>query len=159
MPLADPPPKRRRAIFTTSPRTFGPVNHEAARIGLLHHLELWVPDLSTVRPRWQWLFGSLGYEQFQSWDNGVSYRLVPTYLVLEQSPVLIEGSYERRRAGLNHLAFHAGSRPDLDQQVQDARRQGWNLMFQDRHSFAGGPDHYAAYLEDDDGYEVEFVAD
>ncbi len=30
-------------------------------------------------------------------------------------------------------------------QVQDARRQGWNLMFQDRHPFAGGPDHYAAY--------------
>ncbi len=32
-------------------------------------------------------------------------------------------------------------------------------MFQDRHPFAGGPDHYAAYLEDDDGYEVELVAE
>ncbi len=32
-------------------------------------------------------------------------------------------------------------------------------MFQDRHPFAGGPDSYAAYLEDDDGYEVELVAD
>ncbi len=32
-------------------------------------------------------------------------------------------------------------------------------MFQDRHPFAGGPDNYAAYLEDDDGYEVELVAD
>ncbi len=135
------------------------MNDEAARIGLLHHLELWVPDLSTARPRWQWLLGSLGYEQFQSWDNGVSYRLGPTYIVLEQSPALIEGAHERRRAGLNHLAFHAGSRADLDQLLRDARGQGWNLMFQDRHPFAGGPNNYAAYLEDDDGYEVELVAD
>lgn len=32
-------------------------------------------------------------------------------------------------------------------------------MFQDHDPFAGGPDNYAAYLEDDDGYEVELVAD
>ena len=32
------------------------------------------------------------------------------------------------------------------------------LMFADRHPFAGGPDHRAAYLEDADGYEVELVA-
>jgi len=75
------------------------VNSEAARIGLLHNLELWVPDLSTARPRWHWLFGSLGYEQFQSWDNGVSYRLGPTYIVLEQSPALIEGSHQRAEPG------------------------------------------------------------
>jgi len=98
-------------------RALGAVDYEAARTGLLHHLELWVPDLRAARPRWQWLLGALGYEQFQSWDNGVSYRLGPTYIVLEQSPALIEGSHERRRAGLNHLAFHAGSRPDPDQLV------------------------------------------
>ncbi len=52
-----------------------------------------MPDLSAARPRWQWLLGALGCEQFQSWDNGVSYRLGPTYIVLEQSPALIEGSH------------------------------------------------------------------
>jgi hypothetical protein len=31
-------------------------------------------------------------------------------------------------------------------------------MFTDRHPFAGGPEHRAAYLEDSDGYEVELVA-
>ena len=125
----------------------------------MHRLELWVPDLSAARPRWQWLLGALGCEQFQSWDNGVSYRLGPTYIVLEQSAALIEGSHERHRAGLNHLAFHAGSRPDPDQLVQDPRGQGWNLMFLDHDAFGGGSDNYAAYLEDDDGYEVELAAD
>jgi catechol 2,3-dioxygenase-like lactoylglutathione lyase family enzyme len=60
--------------------------------------------------------------------------------------------------GLNHLAFHAGSRSDVDQLVDVAADHGWHLMFADRHPFAGGPEHYAAYLHDDEGYEVELVA-
>jgi hypothetical protein len=31
-------------------------------------------------------------------------------------------------------------------------------MFPDRHPHAGGPEHYAAYLENADGYEVELVS-
>jgi hypothetical protein len=31
-------------------------------------------------------------------------------------------------------------------------------MFADRHPRAGGDQHYAAYLEDADGFEVELVA-
>lgn len=47
-------------------------------VGLLHHVELWVPDLAVARPRWAWLLGALGYEPFQEWDAGVSWRLGPT---------------------------------------------------------------------------------
>ncbi|WP_263639389.1 VOC family protein [Klenkia terrae] len=39
-----------------------------------------------------------------------------------------------------------------------APSHGWRLFFGDRHPFAGGPDHRAAYLEDADGFEVELVA-
>jgi hypothetical protein len=31
-------------------------------------------------------------------------------------------------------------------------------MFADRHPYAGGPQHYAAFLQNEDGYEVEIVA-
>ena len=79
-------------------------------------------------------------------------------MVLEQSPALIDGGHDRRRPGLNHLAFHAGSRADLDELVHVAGDHGWDLLFPERHPFAGGPDHCAAYLEDEDGYEVELVA-
>jgi catechol 2,3-dioxygenase-like lactoylglutathione lyase family enzyme len=130
-----------------------------AHRGLLHHVELWVPDLDGARARWGWLLGVLGYEVFQQWDVGVSYRLGPTYLVFEQSPALVDGPHDRRRAGLNHLAFSAGSRADVDHIVEQAGDHGWRLMFADRHPHAAGPDHYAAYLEDDDGFEVELVAE
>jgi hypothetical protein len=34
----------------------------------------------------------------------------------------------------------------------------WTLMFPDMHPHAGGHDHYAAYLSNSDGYELELVA-
>ena len=127
--------------------------------GQLHHVELWVPDLARARPRWAWLLTALGYREHVAWEHGVSYLLGATYLVLEQSPALLDGPHERRRPGLNHLAFWVGPRAGLDRWVEDAAAHGWSLMFADRHPFAGGPAHCAAYLEDDDGFEVELVAD
>lgn len=56
------------------------------------------------------------------------------------------------------MAFHGGSRDDVDRLVAAAPAHGWTLLFPDRHPFAGGADHYAAYLEDGDGFEVEVVA-
>jgi hypothetical protein len=83
-----------------------------------------VSDIGAVRPRWQWLLGSLGYEQYQSWDDGVSYRLGATYIVLEQSSALVAAPHERCRPGLNHLAFHAGSRTRVDPAGR-RRRRSW----------------------------------
>lgn len=127
--------------------------------GALHHVELWVPDLARALPRWSWLLGELGYKPLQTWEGGASFRLGATYLVLEQSPAMTAERHERLRPGLNHLAFHAGAREQLDAVVAACADHGWRLLFADRHPFAGGPDHCAAYLEDDDGYEVELVAE
>ncbi|MDQ1031203.1 hypothetical protein QF035_008785 [Streptomyces umbrinus] len=40
----------------------------------------------------------------------------------------------------------------------DAAQHGWHLMFPERHPYAGGAQHYAADLENDDGCEVELAA-
>ncbi|MEU4572402.1 VOC family protein [Nonomuraea sp. ATR24] len=126
--------------------------------GMLHHVEIWVPDLHRARTSWQWLLESLGYVAFQSWADGRSWRLGATYIVLEQSPALTADHHDRSRPGLNHLAFHAGPRPRLDALVERAPSHGWTLMYADRHPYAGGRQHYAAYLENEDGFEVELVA-
>ena len=122
---------------------------------LLHHVELWVPDLTRAERSWGWLLTALGAQPFQAWPGGRSWRSGDVYVVLEQSPDLVGDVHERRRPGLNHLAFAV---PDLDALVQAAPAHGWTLLFGDRHPFAGGPDHRAAYLEDADGFEVELVA-
>jgi catechol 2,3-dioxygenase-like lactoylglutathione lyase family enzyme len=81
-----------------------------------------------------------------------------TYVVLEQSAALIGGSHDRLRPGLNHLAFYAGSKGRVSELAGETQRHGWNLLFADRRPFAGGAKHFAAYLEDPDGFEVELVA-
>jgi catechol 2,3-dioxygenase-like lactoylglutathione lyase family enzyme len=46
--------------------------------GVLHHVELWVPDLDRARAEWGWLLGELGYEQYQDWEAGRSWKLGET---------------------------------------------------------------------------------
>lgn len=127
-------------------------------MGALHHVELWVPDLGRAVASWGWLLGELGYEQFQDWEDGRSWRSGPTYIVVEQSPAMTASEHERCRPGLNHLAFHVVGRGRVDELAEAAPMHGWQLMFADSHPHAGGPDHYAAYMENADGYEVELVA-
>lgn len=131
---------------------------EPTRRGALHHVELWVPDLGRALASLGWLLETLGYDPFQSWERGRSWRLGPTYLVVEQSRALTAGTHERCRPGLNHLAFHVEDAAAVEELASDATGHGWRLMFPDRHPHAGGPGHYAAYLENDDGFEVELVA-
>jgi catechol 2,3-dioxygenase-like lactoylglutathione lyase family enzyme len=128
------------------------------RPGELHHVELWVPDLARARAEWGWLLGQLGYEPFQDWDDGCSWRLGGTYLVVEQSPALTASRQDRLRPGLNHLAFHAGTREGVETFVASGPAHGWTLLFPDWHPYAGGQDHYAAYLANSDEFEVELVA-
>ncbi len=126
--------------------------------GSLHHVELWVPDLARASAEWGWLLGRLGYASFQDWPDGHSWRLGSTYLVVEQSPALTASEHDRLRPGLNHLAFHAGTRQDVDRLAAEGPAHGWTLLFPDKYPHAGGPDHYAAYLANTDGFEVELVA-
>jgi len=126
--------------------------------GSLHHIELWVPDLARAVSEWGWLLGELGYRMDQDWAAGRSWRLGGTYIVIEQSTALTAATHDRCRPGLNHLAFHARDRKHVDVCVEQAPAHGWTLMFADRHPHAGGPQQYAAYLHNTDGFETELVA-
>lgn len=127
-------------------------------VGAVHHIELWVPDLERASASWGWLLGALGYTPFQRWPAGRSWRLGAAYLVVEQSPDLSATWHDRRRPGLNHLAFHAGGRRAVDALMHEAPAHGWTTLLAEAYPHAGGPEHYAGYLADTDGYEVELVA-
>jgi Glyoxalase/Bleomycin resistance protein/Dioxygenase superfamily len=121
-------------------------------------VELWVPHLQRAVAEWGWLLGELGYVQFQDWEDGRSWRLGPTYIVVEQSAAMSADHHDRLRPGLNHLAFHAGTPAEVDALALAGPARGWRLLFPDEHPHAGGPDHYAAYMANSDDFEVELVA-
>ena len=133
-------------------------DRDPAGRGRLHHVELWVPSLGRAERSWGWLLTTLGYAEHQRWSDGVSWILDGTYVVVEQSPAIGSGAHDRLAPGLNHLGFYGGTPDEVDRLVAAAPAHGWALLFPDRHPHAGGPDHYAAYLENEDGYEVEIVA-
>ncbi|HEX9767091.1 MAG TPA: VOC family protein [Nitriliruptorales bacterium] len=124
--------------------------------GQINHVELYVRDLERSAEWWGWLLESLGYRPYQMWDEGISWLLDGTYIVLVQAP--IDDEVDRRHPGLNHLAFTAGSRDEVDQLTQAARDRDERVLYEDRHPFAGGDDHYALFIEDPDGIKVEIVA-
>ena len=126
----------------------------------LHHLEVWVRDLEVGVQSFGWLFERLGWTLFQAWDNGRSWQAPDSgpYVVVERSPDLTWSQYDRKAPGLNHLALAVPERWMVDRIVSEAPTYGWRLLFADRHPFAGGNQHYAAYLENEEGFEVEVVA-
>ena len=128
--------------------------------GALHHVELYVSDLNRSIAFWSWFLESLGYELYQSWDKGRSWRLGDTYIVFVQTePRFLDVPFHRCRVGLNHLAFHARSREQVDNVTAELRRRGISILYQDRHPHAGGDDNYAVFFEDPDRIKVELVFD
>lgn len=124
--------------------------------GLLHHVELCTADLDAAIDFWGWLLGELGYEQQNEWENGRSWRKGPTYVVFKRATEAGH-PFDRNEPGLNHLAFHAASRDqvdDLTSQIRD--RDDATVLYDDQHPYAGG--YYALYCEDPEGIKVEVVA-
>lgn len=128
--------------------------------GVLHHVELYVSDLKKTKEFWGWLLGVLGYEVYQSWEQGISYKLGATYLVFVQVEQRFDDvAYHRCRAGINHLAFHGESRAFVDEITMQLRKRGVTILYEDAHPYAGGADYYAVYFEDVNRMKVEIVAD
>jgi len=101
----------------------------------------------------------LGYAESQRWPEGFAYSLGDTYLVFVQTEKqYLDIGYHRKRTGLNHLAFHAASRGQVDDVTLWVRTSGYNILYQDLHPYAGGQHCYALYCEDPNRIKVELVA-
>lgn len=127
----------------------------------LHHVELWTRDLVTSRRSFGWLMTELGWPERRDpdWPAGTTYHhRSGVYLVLEQSPA-IDGDHVRTHAGLNHLAFRVDGRAQLDALRDECGAHGWTELFAENYPHAGGEDHTALFLANDEGFEVELVVD
>ncbi|UCD16449.1 MAG: VOC family protein [Candidatus Zixiibacteriota bacterium] len=136
------------------------VENSGKKTGRFHHIEIYVGNLERSREFWGWILERLGYEKFQDWRQGFSYIQGDSYIVFVQAQKkYLEPPYHRCRVGLNHLAFHAGSKQNVDYVTDELRKRNVTILYEDCHPYAGGVDHYAVYFEDPDRIKVELVAD
>lgn len=125
----------------------------------LHHIEVWLSDVEAERASWAWLLSRVGFTLTSEWSGGESWGAGDTYLTLTASPNLSAATHDRRRPGVNHLAFRGGSRDEVDAIMSAAPENGWRPLYQERYPHAGGEAHYAGWLENAAGFKVEVVAD
>ncbi|WKA54303.1 VOC family protein [Planococcus shixiaomingii] len=126
---------------------------------MLHHVEINASDLLVTREFYDALLPDLGYELYQEWPLGFSYKYGATYLVFVQTEAaFIHSGYHRKATGLNHLAFHAESRRQVDELTDKMRRRNARMLYKDRHPYAGGPQYYALFVEGPDRLKIEIVA-
>ncbi|WP_342598272.1 VOC family protein [Psychrobacillus sp. FSL H8-0483] len=127
--------------------------------GLIHHVEIYVSDLKRSIDFWGWFLEKVGYSIFQEWESGQSWKLGETYIVFVQAEErFLDIPYHRSRVGLNHIAFHADSRQQVDEITNSLQDKGVHILYTDKHPFAGGNDYYAVFFEDPDRIKVELVA-
>lgn len=123
----------------------------------LHHVEIWVAGRE--QPSWEWLLTALGFLCDREWAEGRSWSAAGTSLTVTTSPALADAGHDRRRPGVNHLAFRGGPRASVDAVMAAAADHGWHALYAERYPHAGGAEHYAGWLENADGFKVEIVAD
>ena len=127
---------------------------------MLHHVEMNVSNLEKSAEFWGWFLRKLGYTPFQRWAKGFSYKNGAAYIVFVQTDErFLDIPYHRGRTGLNHLAFHAESREQVDEITRKLKAMDIPILYEDRHPYAGGPEHYAVFFEDPDRIKVELVAE
>ncbi|WP_293695328.1 VOC family protein [uncultured Agrococcus sp.] len=125
----------------------------------IHHVEVWVFDLQCELSEWGWLLRRLDFSTEQEWATGQSWAAEGVYLTLTTLPNVTGSEHDRRGVGVNHIAFKAGTAAEVDAIMAEAREHGWNQLYRDRYPHAGGPAHYAGWLENSTGFKAEIVAD
>ena len=80
-------------------------------VAAVHHVEIWVPDLSRAQESWGWVLNRLGWKDGDGWPGGMTWAAPDgSYVVVEQSPAMSAGEHDRLRPGMNHLALNAAGR-------------------------------------------------
>jgi hypothetical protein len=87
-------------------------------------VELWIADFEQARVEWGWLLGRLDFVLAAEWSGGQSWGAGSAYLTLTTSPNVSASTHDRRRAGVNHLAFKAPGEAAVDAIMVDAPAHG-----------------------------------
>ena len=132
--------------------------------GFVHHIDLTVTDLARSRPFYETFLGFMGYVLAEEFTDGRGYdfqcRSAAGYssigIVLSQGANAAR-THDRNSPGLHHLAWHAGSREDVDAFYALLQEMGATILDAPADYPRYAPVYYAVFFADPDGLKLEYV--
>lgn len=126
---------------------------------MLDHLGVNVPDLDSARAYYDVMMPLLGFEPFFATDTEFSYQpaggkpgtRIFFYVTRET------GDYSRYQTGLQHLAFRARSRDEVDRAHARAVELGSEVIRSPRLFPRFHPNYYSTFWYDPHGFMLEIV--
>ena len=126
---------------------------------MIDHIGLNVPDLGAAKAYYDVLMPSLGYEPFFITDEEFSYRPAGekpgTTIFFYAAP--LKNEYVRKQVGLQHLAFRARTRSQVDDAHAKAQEIGSSILFTPRLFPQYHANYYATFWFDPHGFLLEMV--
>ena len=126
---------------------------------MIDHIGLNVPDLAAAKSYYDAMMPDLGYEPFFSASEQFSYRpagekpgtMVFFYVAPQKS------QYVRKNVGLEHLAFRARTRAQVEAAHAKAVEIGSQILFTPRLFPQYHASYYASFWFDPHGFLLEIV--
>ena len=126
---------------------------------MIDHIGLNVPDLEVAKTYYDSMMPSLGYEPFFATDEEFSYRPAGgnpgTTVFFYAAP--LESEYVRKHVGLEHLAFRARTRSQVDEAHAKAQETGSPILYSPRVFPQYHETYYATFWFDPHGFLLEIV--
>ena len=126
---------------------------------MLDHLGLNVPDLETAKSYYDALMPFLGFEPFFATETEFSYKPAEgkpgTRIFFYRAPE--QNEYMRKQVGLQHVAFRARTRPQVDEAHAKAIALGSEVLFVPKMFPQYHENYYASFWFDPHGFLLEIV--
>ncbi len=124
---------------------------------MLHHIEIYVKDINRTRKFYDLLFPILGYEIYQEFKDGFSYKCDKEYIVFVQVRDKYKGNdYNRCNVGLNHIAFKAKSIQTIQKIKSLLEVNNIKMLYDNRYLNEESP---TIFFEDPDRIKIEVTLD
>ena len=126
---------------------------------MIDHIGINVPDLGEAKRYYDALMPSLGMEPFFITDDEFSYKPAHgkpgTTIFFYRAPERNE--YVRKQVGLQHLAFRARTRPEVDKAHAQAVALGSEVLYAPKLFPQYHENYYASFWFDPHGFLLEIV--
>jgi glyoxylase I family protein len=126
----------------------------------IHHVDITVSSIERSLPFYRELLAPLGWHGISEVEGErgetIWYLLgYETQIGLRESQS-DDGTYDRYRIGLHHLAFEASSRALVDERAEWLRENG-ALLESEPQEYTYLPGYYAVFFYDPDGMKLEIL--